>query len=205
MRLGQPSLPAALPALHLASARAPVEVDAKALAAQSSPEPVARALRVADVAITAAPARSPTQIALPSLATILFALWALGAAAVLARFGVGLLRAQEMANTAKLVEVQGSVEIRVSSAIETPAVLGLFSPVILLPRDMDAWSDERRRVVLLHELAHVARRDCLANAIAQVACALHWFNPLAWIALRRLRIEQELGSTAIWGGTLGRL
>ncbi|MGE3765869.1 MAG: penicillin-binding transpeptidase domain-containing protein [Kofleriaceae bacterium] len=87
-----------------------------------------------------------------------------------------------------------SVEIRSSTEIDTPAVTGLFAPVILLPREADTWTDDRRELVIAHELAHVARRDCLASVVAQIAVAMHWFDPLAWLAARRLRIERELAA-----------
>jgi beta-lactamase regulating signal transducer with metallopeptidase domain len=72
-----------------------------------------------------------------------------------------------------------------------PMTWGFLHPVILLPHDADTWPAERRRVVLLHELAHVKRGDFFAQIVAQIACALYWFNPLAWIAGRKLRAERE--------------
>src|SRR5262245_28465324 len=55
-----------------------------------------------------------------------------------------------------------------------PAMFGIRRPAILLPASADAWTDDRRRAVLFHELAHVARYDCLWQALAAVACALYW-------------------------------
>ena len=78
-----------------------------------------------------------------------------------------------------------------SDHVGVPVACGMFRSVILLPVDADSWDRERRTVVLLHELAHVKRRDCLVQAIAHLAWALHWYNPLAFVAISRLRAEQE--------------
>ena len=69
---------------------------------------------------------------------------------------------------------------------------GTRRPTILIPAMADTWTDDRRRAVVLHELAHVARYDCLTQSLAFVACALYWFHPVAWWVARRLRIEREL-------------
>jgi len=72
-----------------------------------------------------------------------------------------------------------------------PMTWGIRRPAILLPADANDWTDDRRRDVLLHELAHVKRHDFLVQLIARVACAVYWFHPLAWLAATRLREERE--------------
>jgi uncharacterized protein (TIGR03435 family) len=73
-----------------------------------------------------------------------------------------------------------------------PMAFGIRRPVILLPAVADTWTEERRRSVLLHELAHVARYDCLTQSLAAVACAIYWVHPGAWWIAHRLRTEREL-------------
>ena len=72
-----------------------------------------------------------------------------------------------------------------------PVTWGGRRPVVLLPSDADTWSDERRRYVLTHEFAHIRRWDCTTQGLAQLACAIYWFNPMVWVAARRLRVERE--------------
>jgi carboxyl-terminal processing protease len=97
----------------------------------------------------------------------------------------------EVAQLATELGLSRRVEIVLSTEREMPMTWGLFAPVLLLPASAMTWSSERRRMVLLHELAHIRRWDCLTQLLGQLARALHWFNPLAWLALHRLRIEQE--------------
>jgi len=137
---------------------------------------------------------------------ILFAIWALGAALVLGRMLLGLVAVQWMSRRTRLVTdgpwlalARGlAADLRLvrvrfveSATASMPMAWGIFRPSVLMPADANAWPMHRLRVVLLHELAHVKRRDCLTHLVAQIVCAAYWFNPLAWIAARRLRSERE--------------
>jgi len=72
-----------------------------------------------------------------------------------------------------------------------PVVWGILRCQLLLPVAARQWTGEQLRSVLLHELAHVKRRDTLAQLLTQIACALYWFHPLVWFAAWRLGVERE--------------
>jgi hypothetical protein len=87
--------------------------------------------------------------------------------------------------------VSGAVRLLRGGPAAMPVTWGVWRPTILLPAECDAWPAARRRAVLLHELAHVRRRDALTQWLGLAACAAYWFNPLAWYAAARLRAERE--------------
>ncbi len=78
-----------------------------------------------------------------------------------------------------------------------PFTFGLRSPRILLPASCGAWQPLRRRTVLLHELAHIRRRDLLWQLLANIATALWWFQPLCWTSRWTLRRESEQACDAL--------
>ena len=137
----------------------------------------------------------------------LLALWLLGAGAILGRIVVGLVAVRFVSRRTQLItdaewlpmamdlaeEMGVSRRLRFlrSGRASMPVATGLFRPSVIMPADADTWSESRLRVVLLHELAHVKRRDCLTHVLAQAACAFYWFNPLAWLAVKRARAERE--------------
>jgi len=74
----------------------------------------------------------------------------------------------------------------------SPVSAGVWHPVVILPNNAESWNSDHRRLVLLHELAHVARRDVLTQTLAGLVCGLYWFNPLGWYGLFQMRKLREL-------------
>ncbi len=84
------------------------------------------------------------------------------------------------------------VEVFSSPHRTMPMTWGWWRVRLLLPADFANWTDDERQTVLLHELAHAKRWDCLTQFVAQLACAAYWFNPLVWLAWRRMQAEREV-------------
>jgi beta-lactamase regulating signal transducer with metallopeptidase domain len=72
-----------------------------------------------------------------------------------------------------------------------PMTVGIVVPRIVVPVESRGWTAERWRVVLRHEMAHIARGDVLTQALAQVMRAIYWCHPLAWYACARMASERE--------------
>ena len=77
------------------------------------------------------------------------------------------------------------------TAIASPCTIAFFRPVIAFPIDADHWTDDDIARVMIHECEHVTRGDWFTLLAARLACSVYWFHPLAWLALRRLRVETE--------------
>jgi len=135
-------------------------------------------------------------------------LWALGALLVVAKLVAGLARlAWESAHSVLAMDeswtqmtssvrtrlgISRPVQILLSSdRASMPLTWGFVRPRILLPAGAMEWSPERRRTVLSHELAHIARQDWMAQIFAELTRAIYWFHPLVWFACARLRSESE--------------
>jgi TonB family protein len=134
-------------------------------------------------------------------------LWAVGAVAFLARLGrdvarlVALVRPaaalrdlaclEMCTEIARQLRLERVPRLLVSSRVLVPITWGVRHPCVLLPADVAAWSRERVRVVLAHELAHIARADWIVHVVAQVVCAIYWFHPLFWTAERALGRDGE--------------
>jgi TonB family protein len=68
---------------------------------------------------------------------------------------------------------------------------GFWQSKVILPAAAPTWAEDRIRIVLGHELAHIRRRDWLLQIAAELVRCAYWFNPTLWIGCRRLRQESE--------------
>lgn len=132
-------------------------------------------------AATPAGSVNPMQVWLLAAAVI----WCLGMAALVA---VSLLR---YFKTRRLVLDAVRVEEGVyeTDANDSPFILGFLRPVIYLPLGLEG---ERRRYVLEHERYHLKRKDHLARLFAFLLLAVHWFNPLVWLAYHLMGKDMEM-------------
>ena len=139
--------------------------------------------------------------AAPSPIRWLPVLWFAGCVAAAIRFLAGAVRTFAILRRAsdgpaahdlcRMLGIRRRVRILTCPDAPMPMTWGIFRPVVALPADAAQWPAERLRTVLLHELIHVRRFDLLSQALAQAACCLYWFHPLAWLGLRQLRDERE--------------
>ena len=133
--------------------------------------------------------------------------WAAGTFLLLLRLLLGQLSLWRLSRRANPIEagpladalkrlrlesgMQRNIVLLGSGERSVPMTWGIWRPKLLLPDEAFNWPADRCRAVLLHELAHIRRWDCLTHWIAQVACVVYWFHPLVWAAARQLKIERE--------------
>lgn len=88
-------------------------------------------------------------------------------------------------------KVEG-IRLLFSDRIEIPFTFGIFSPVVVFPLAVKEWPETKFRSVLLHERAHIVRRDLVWRILVSICSAAYWPHPFAWFLARRVRVEQEL-------------
>jgi len=152
-----------------------------------------------------APADAGFSLDPATVALALAALWLAGALFLALRFGVGAWclahlkrRSRPFAlapeDMPKIAARCRECELRLAHDDTGPITWGISRPVILLPKAATFWPRERLHAVLLHELAHIRRRDSLVQALSLAVCAVYWPNPLVWMGARALRREAEIAA-----------
>jgi beta-lactamase regulating signal transducer with metallopeptidase domain len=203
-----PALSLVLPDVPIVFHTAPREVGAATPIADRPDEPGVPATGSISIRPRVAPAPGgPKSVEFP-WGTAAVGLYAAGLIGMAIQLAVQLSRVRRLSRRATAVQdsawtrllaecagrmsVARPVRLLRNRACTMPMTFGTRRPSIVLPAVADAWPDDRRRAVLLHELAHIARCDCFTQTLAYAGCAMYWFHPGAWWAARRLRLEGEL-------------
>ncbi len=91
------------------------------------------------------------------------------------------------------MDVHTIVGLILTDRVSSPCIFGVVRPRVLLPLGaLESLSEKQLRFVFLHELAHLKRWDNLLGWLMLLAQVLHWFNPLVWFAMLRMRTDREL-------------
>ncbi len=186
------------------------------------PPPAALTVSVTEPLFVAAPPAPPVDLPLnvprpvhPLSFYSLFALiWLAGAFGLLTLTVIVNRRfAQQVANSPEITDpellrffseakaefhVHRPIRLIENGQVQSPAIMGLFHPTLLLPVDVREKFDARElRFIFLHELAHLKRGDVLVQTLIALLQILHWFNPVLWFAFRRMRIDREPATDAL--------
>jgi len=117
-------------------------------------------------------------------------LYGAGLLGTAAWFLIGAARTARLVGRAQAAPELGADVVATAEA-PVPLAWGIWRPAVVLPAAALEWPRARLASALLHERMHHRRRDLLAQAVAQAACCLFWFHPLAWLALAKQRVERE--------------
>ncbi|HEY0557041.1 MAG TPA: M56 family metallopeptidase [Thermoanaerobaculia bacterium] len=193
---------------------APAQVASSLEATQGPVIPATTSVETVRVPVRAIRVTAPAAVppaALPRVAasTLILGVWALGALVLLAASGRSVFRLGrrlrsrprvvggtlhgQLRGLAAEAGLEGAVRLSCSSRVPVPVALGVLRPEICVPpRALASLSDEQQEGMLAHELAHLARRDPFWLLLGQgIACVL-FFQPLNWVARRRLREIAEM-------------
>lgn len=123
----------------------------------------------------------------PDWRTVPAAIWLAGFAVLMGYSLFSLLRL--LRRLIGSVSLEGEKDVRLADHIPSPFVLGIIRPVVYLPSDLP---ESERDYILLHERTHIRRFDHVTRALAWLAAAVHWFNPLVWLAFHLAGRDMEM-------------
>ncbi len=153
-----------------------------------SPRPVSAASRVELPAGSKLPSTSPSWLAI---------IWITGSVLVCLRLGAGLTQLVMRRRKAIRIDVPGfNVPVIEDRLAQVPMTAWLGRSVIFLPPVWRTWTSDRLARVLAHEAAHVRRGDWFAQMAMNLAVAVHWPNPFAWLLLRDATYVAECAADA---------
>ena len=143
-----------------------------------------------------------------SLVMGLASIWVFGCAVSMGVVALGVLRLQRLVTSARdasnFSEWQDLLDqsceaigcgriprLAFATGNAMPCVVGLWSPMVILPQCAERWEENERRMVLMHEIGHIKRGDLWLQWIALIVRAVYWFNPVVWKLHRSLLACRE--------------
>ncbi|MEM9410991.1 MAG: M56 family metallopeptidase [Planctomycetota bacterium] len=153
---------------------------------------------------------TPIESAVPysSVSRIMALAWAAGFSILIWRFVKSCRRTQEIIRSAHHASKSiqdifgeakswtnhgGNVPILITNQIDTPAACGVFRPKVLLPEwCIDQLDGDELRLIFVHELTHLKKKDVWIQLTANLISIAHWFNPLVAFAIRKLEVYREM-------------
>ncbi|WP_027624409.1 M56 family metallopeptidase [Clostridium lundense] len=104
----------------------------------------------------------------------------------------------------KKVSINRNIPIYACDNFKTPCILGVLKPKIYIPKyEYSINNYKNLSHILLHELIHYKRKDLLYNFLGTVALLIHWFNPVVWFLIKRMKFQRECACDAYVLETLG--
>lgn len=95
------------------------------------------------------------------------------------------------------ININSAIPIICDNAIKRPMLMTFFKPKLLLPQSMiGEMSDNELKHIILHELCHIKRRDICIQWLMVAVQIVHWFNPLIWYAMHRMKLDCEIACDA---------
>jgi len=92
------------------------------------------------------------------------------------------------------IGVKSRVEVILQDFKQTPSIIGIFKPQILITKEFLLQDDTTKRYIIMHELSHYKRKDLIFNYIVLFITIIHWFNPFIWLFFKRIRQDIELAT-----------
>jgi len=143
---------------------------------------------------------------LPMIWRWILSAWLCGVAVLLMRSAVATVRVEiairrkrrgaaldDVDDVRRRLRIARDVRVIETDLVDAPALHGLVRPALLLPVNFaQSFGREELRHIALHELWHLRRFDVAVNWLLSAIEAIHWFNPLVWYAVSRIREEREL-------------
>ena len=155
--------------------------------------------------LTASTMEPPGRSSAIRTSSLLVAVWAAGALLFLLpliaglwqmrrlrRYGLPWLKGRTLVDSlVSEARIRRSVDVLLHESVPGPVTCGIWRPALVLPPDVQSWTDDEIHRALVHEMEHVRRCDWLTQCMARIVCALYWFHPLLWIACRQMVLEAE--------------